>query len=173
MKRTSLLQAVVFLIVLSGCASILPSIQSQHPNGYSKLIIDHPECQSPDLKNYNACLSAAKLIECTSSEQVTVKFISHWEEAAFGMADRRQKVGEGRDEPRDAYLESSVWSSVKHDAITATERIVVPVAKKIYADSNTDYSVKMLKQADLIDLNSRSSFDSFRTIHTELLKTAP
>lgn len=171
MKKTFL--ALFAVLGLFGCAAMLQPIQSQHPNGYARLIPDHPECQTPDLKNYNACLTAAKLIESTNPYQVTVKFISHWEEAAFGMADRRQKVGEGRYLPGDMALEAGVWGSVKHDEITATERIVVPTVKKIYTDSGTDYSVKMLKQVDMIDLNSKSSFDSFRAIHTEFLKTAP
>lgn len=166
MKKRLCLFVVLLLV---GCATMLPSIQSQHPAGFAKLTASQTECQTPDLKNYSACFAAAQLLESFSPEQITTRFLAHWEETAFGLADRKEKIGEARYDPGSSYLETSVWGSVKYDSVRASERIVLPVLKKLYEESGTEYGNKMLKQTDLIILDSRSSFDTFRTIHTQQL----
>lgn len=159
--------------LLFGCAGLLPPIQNQHPQGYSLLIQQQPECQSADLKNYSACLTASKILETNTPERVTALFLAHWEETSFGTADRRERIGEARYLPGDAALESSVWGSVKRDQVQATERIVVPALRKIYTDKGTGYSSKMLRQVELIILDSKSSLDSFREAHSDLMKQPP
>ncbi|HEY4716827.1 MAG TPA: hypothetical protein VII00_06945 [bacterium] len=151
---------------------MLPSVQALYPTGYTKLMTIVPECQTTRDHNYSACLMAAKLLESNSTEQATTQFMAHWEDTAWGYADRKQKIAESRHSPSDGFVEYMVYGKVKYDEIKATERIVLPTIRKIYTDSGTDYGTKMLKQIDLIDLDSRSSFDVFRDVHTGLLKSA-
>lgn len=162
----------IFLILLIiGCAAMLPSIQSQHPIGYEKLITIIPECSTTNLDNYGACLHAANMLESSSNQQATVKFISSWEETVFGMAARKQHAGEAAFplDPASGAMNEMVWGKVRMDAIRAEERIVLPVLKKIYSDNTEEYSNQMLQQVDLIILTSKSSLDSFRDVHTRLL----
>ena len=158
----------IFLIFsITGCAAMLPSVQSQHPIGYEKLIIIIPECRTSNLDNYGACLDAASMLESSSSQKATIKFIANWEETAFGMAARNQHAGETAFplDPSGGAMNAMVWGKVHMDAIRAEGRIVLPVLKKIYSDNNEEYSHQMLKHLDLIILTSKSSFDTFREMH--------
>ncbi|MCR4286654.1 MAG: hypothetical protein NUW09_01440 [Deltaproteobacteria bacterium] len=168
MKKFTL-PTYVFLLLI-GCAAMLPPIETQHPDGYSRLKVLQPECATINLDNYGACLAASELLESTSPEQATVKFLKHWEDTAFGFAQRKAHIGEARYSPQDSFLESGVWGSVRAKGINFSEKIVVPVLKNFYADKNDDYSVEMLKQLNLIMLDSRSSFDTFREVHAQILK---
>ena len=161
----------VLLIFLAGCASMLPSIESQHPVGYKKLIEAQAVCAEKDLKTYNACLSAANILESASPQQATQRFLVRWEEAAFGMAARSRNAGEMTmpiDPSGGVY--GSVWESVRMDELRAMEKIVLPVLRKIYEETNSEYSNAMLSQVDLIIPGSKSSFDSFQEVHSDLLK---
>lgn len=161
----------VLLIFLVGCASMLPSIESRHPVGYKKLIEAQTVCAEKDLKTYNACLSAADILESASPEQATQRFLAHWEEAAFGMAARSRNAGEAA-MPFDRFggVSAGVWESVRMDELRAMEKIVLPVLRKIYEETNSEYGNAMLSQVDLIIPESKSSFDSFQVVHFVLLK---
>ena len=161
----------VLLIFLAGCATMLPSVESQYPAGYKKLIEAQTVCAEKDLKTYNACLSAANILESASSQQATQRFLARWEEAAFGMAARRHNAGE-MTMPVDPFggVYGSVWEKVRMDELRAMEKIVLPVLRKIYEETNSEYSNAMLSQVDLIILESKSSFDSFQEVHSGLLK---
>ena len=161
----------VLPIFLAGCATMLPSIESQHPVGYKKLIEAQTICVEKDLETYNACLSAANILESASSQQSTQRFLARWEEAAFGMAARSRNAGEMTmpiDPAGGVY--GSVWGKVRMDELRAMEKIVLPVLRKIYEETNSEYSNAMLNQVDLIVLESKSSFDSFQEVHSGLLK---
>lgn len=161
----------VLLIFLAGCASMLPSIESRHPVGYKKLIEAQPVCAEKDLKIYNACLSAANILESASPQQATQRFLAHWEEAAFGMTARNRNAGEmATPIYPSGVADVSVWESVRMDELRAMEKIVLPVLRKTYEETNSEYGNAMLSQVDLIIPGSRSSFDSFQVVHSELLK---
>ncbi len=161
----------VLLIFLAGCASMLPSIESRHPVGYKKLIEAQTVCAEKDLKTYNACLSAANILESASPQQATQRFLAGWEEAAFGMAARSRNAGE-MTMPVNPFggVYGSVWEKVRMDELRAMEKIVLPVLRKIYEEANSEYGNAMLSQVDLIILESKSSFDSFQEVHSDLLK---
>jgi hypothetical protein len=117
---------LVLMIIFSGCAAMLPSIESQHPTGYAKLINVVPECKSPDFKSYSSCLAASQMFESTSPQQATVKFLAHWESTAFGMTDRKQRAGEQLLAP-EGMMHEGVWGNVKRNEIVAATRINIPV----------------------------------------------
>lgn len=103
------------LLIACGCASMLPPIQDQHPDGYNKLVELVPECRKESLKACTACLAAANILESSFSEQATTRFLAHWEETAFGMAARKQHAGESFSvlDPGGGVLHETVWGSVK------------------------------------------------------------
>jgi len=153
---------------LLGCAAMLPKIESQHPEGYSKVIKLVPECSIISLDNYSSCLVASEMLESISAQLATVKFITHWENVAFGHADRMQKAGESRHD----LVDTLVFGDIKYDEIQATKKIVIPVLRQIYKSSEGNYEKTMYPQVDLIELTAKSSFDSFREIHTKALTSS-
>lgn len=163
---------IILIFLLTGCV-MLPSVQSLHQRGYEKLIVIIPDCM--DVKgggdNYSACMYAAEILESSSPQQATAKFISSWEKTSFGLAERKQHAGETVFplDPAGGALDAIVWGKIRSDDIRAYKKIVLPVIQKIYSDNIDDYSIKMLKQTNLIIVDSRSSLDSFQAIHTKLL----
>lgn len=158
------------VLFLCGCV-FLPRIESRYPNGYPRLVKIVPECSTSTgmSDNYAACITAAEILETTSPKKATAIFISRWEEMAFGDFEtmRKQGLTEG------SLSNTLVMGSVIHNWSVATKRIVFPVLENIYQTSKDDYSRTMSPQIDLIDLLSRSSFDSFREIHTKAVSTYP
>jgi hypothetical protein len=155
-------------LIIFGCAPMLTSTQDPYSKEYKRLIEIKPRCQSPALKFYSACLAASDLLESSSPEEATLKFIAHWKETAFGMAARREQIDEMHHSPHDAALESGEWGSVKRAEIETTQEIVLPVLRQYYTNLKDNYSSQMVKQLDLVILDSKSSFDSFRGYHSRL-----
>ena len=166
MNRLALILIALFF---TGCVGLLPKISETHPTGYSQLVQIIPACQTSDLDNYGACLSSAEMLEKSTSQGATSRFIAHWEETAFGLSDRKQKAGEARFNPGDSAMESGVWASVKAKNIRAMMAISVPVLKHIYTIKQSDYNNKMLQVLDLIEPNSQSSLNTFREAHSKLI----
>jgi len=164
--KSRLLTVLFLSLLLVGCAGMLPEIQETNPSGYNKLMNIFPSCKV-DLKNYAACLASSKMLEAESPEKATVIFISHWESEVFGYTKRKQQSGEYRSDPLDA----GVYGKLRTDSINAMKTISIPVLKKIYLGTKTEYTKNMLNFLSLVDLNSQSSFNSFRKAHDrELMK---
>ena len=151
------------------CRGMLPKIDNQHPAGYAKLITIIPECSNTDLNNYNACLASAQMLEVPTPQKATAKFISHWEHDVFGYAGTMKTGGMMRHDP----LDMMVYDSVQRDSAAAIQRISVPVLKHIYKEMQNKYTETMSSPLDLIEAMSKSSFDTFREIHTKALSEAP
>ena len=164
-------RAIVVVAVLACGCVFLPKIETQHPNGYAKLVKIVPECSTSTgmSDNYSACFIAAEILEAPSPKKATAIFISRWEEMAFGDFEAKRKQGVAE----SSLTNTLVMGSVIHDWSVATKRIVFPVLENIYQTSNDDYSKAMYPQIDLLNLLSRSSFDSFREIHTKAVSANP
>lgn len=138
------------LLLLLGCTAAatqkteLPSLASLHPVGYPRLVDLVPECTRPNREAYESCLVAAQMLESSTNQVSTHRFLTHWEKAAFG-------------DPADPA------------AIEATERIVIPVLKFLYRFSKDTYTKTMIQKADQIRLTSRDSFESFTQTHKCLI----
>lgn len=142
MKKLIVLLSQV--IILFGCAAAvskteLPKIELQYPVGYPRLIKIIPECANVNPDNYASCVVASRMIESSSTQISTHRFLDYWEKAAFG-------------DSTPVTLEP-------------TQRIVIPALKWLYQVSQDEYSKTMLQQADKIHLPSRSSFDVFKQFH--------
>ena len=166
MKR---LISIFGILIFGGCVGMLPKIDNQHPAGYAKLITIIPECSNTDLNNYNACLASAQMLEVPTPQKATAKFISHWEHDVFGYAGTMKTGGMMRHDP----LDMMVYDSVQRDSAAAIQRISVSVLKHIYKDMQNKYTETMSSPLDLIEAMSKSSFDTFREIHTKALSEAP
>lgn len=130
--------------ILFGCMGMetqpeLPKIELQYPVGYPRLIIIVPECANIDPDNYQPCVVASRMIESSTTQTSTYRFLDYWEKTAFG-------------DSTPVTLE-------------ATQRIVIPALKWLYQVSQDEYSKTMLQQADKIQLTSRNSFDVFKQFH--------
>jgi hypothetical protein len=99
-----------------------------------------PECANVTPDNYSACAVAARMIESSTTQISTYRFLDYWEKTAFS-------------------------DTLNPTAIEAAQRIVIPVLKRLYQTSQDEYSKTMLQQADKIQQTSRGSFDAFRKIH--------
>jgi hypothetical protein len=118
----------------------LPGIELQAPVGYPRLIKMVPECANVNRDNYSSCTVAAQMIESSTTQISTYRFLDYWEKAAFS-------------------------ESTPPAAHEAAQRIVISVLKQLYAVSQDPYSKTMLQQADKIQWTSRGSFDAFQKIH--------
>jgi hypothetical protein len=147
MKKRAVLLGLAF--ILFGCAGMeaqlqLPDIEPQAPVGYPRLIKMVPECTNVNPHNYSSCLVAARMIESSTTQISTYRFLDYWEKTAFSDASNPA-------------------------AIEAAQRIVIPVLKRLYQTSPDEYSKTMLHQADKIQLASKGSFDTFQKIHKCLI----
>ncbi|GEM_PF-3552988 len=143
MKKLAALLGLVF--VLFGCMGMeipheLPDLELQYPVGYPRLTKMIPECANINPDNYSSCAVAARMIESSTTQISTYRFLDYWEKTAFS------------DIPNPVILE-------------ATQRIVIPLLKQLYQMSQDEYSKTLLQQVDKIQLTSKGSFDAFQKIH--------
>ena len=156
------------IIFLAACASMLPNIEDQHPTGYSILVRIAPECTNIDIDNHGACLASAKILESKSPQDATLLFLAHWEESIFSSMERTQSAGEDWIDAR-----TLSGAAVRNYEAKAMNKIAIPVLKATYENANNKYARTMIQQADMIQPLSRSSFDTFREVHTRLVPTIP
>ena len=150
---------------------MMPNLRDRHRAGYDRLVVTTPECADASLKTWAACDVAAEVLEAPSAPAATMAFLIHWEQTAFGEADRARKTAADR---RDA-LGSIVQGSVVGDALDATARIALPGLRTAYESSGDAYSAKMIANLDLITrqgLASYAALESFRAGHVEALASS-
>lgn len=156
----------------TGCVALMPNIRDRHPSGHPKAVALVPECANVSLKTWAACDVAAEMLEAGTPGGATVAFLVHWEQAAFGDAERARQDASAR---YDA-MGSIVQGKVVADSLDATARIALPVLRKLYENSGDAYSRVMRINADLItraSLGSRSAMDAFRSAHVNAMMAVP
>ena len=155
-----------------GCAFNIPDIGSQYPQGYSKLVDIVPDCSKDSLANYHdrlierikACSTASRMLE-SSPERATVELITFWERTSLL----------GARSPDAVVVMAPPMSSGVMQGIIATQEfkamndILIPTLRQVYRSSPGDYSKMMLPNVDLIVSTSKSSFESFKEVHTKAL----
>ena len=103
-----------------------------------------PECANLNPDNDSSCVAAARMLEGSTTQISTYRFLAHWQKIAFD-------------------------DSVNPAVFEATQRISIPVLKLLYQTSHDEYSKAMLLQMDKVQLTSRASFDSFKRSHQCLI----
>ena len=160
MKREVL---IGFLLV--ACAAEIPDIRSTHPEGYARLVEIIPQCRKVTLDNYIPCHTASEILEARSPQQATEEMLFHWERVAFKRSPTRQSAAGIIVDPVDVPIETSI----REDALEATEEIVLPALLAVYRSFPGTYSKAMSAQLERVDLDSRASFVSFQEAHLRVM----
>lgn len=164
MARRAAILVVVLGLGALGCVGMMPNLRDRHSVGYDKLVVIAPECLDASLKTWGACDAAAELLEAANARSATMAFLVHWEQTAFGDAERSRQAAV---QHQDA-LGTIVQGSVVADALAATARIDLPVLRSVYEGFGDAYSMTMLANAELITPQGLASpvvLDSFRSAH--------
>jgi hypothetical protein len=157
LNRFNVFFVAAVIAALAGCAAMLPKIESKHREGYSKLVQSHPECVDPDLKIYSGCLSGAQMLEARTPQKATTIFISSWEKGVLKMQQEKEQIEKKKD-----IVDSIIAVNLYNDSLKEFESVNVSVLQEIYSKGVSPYCKAMANQLDIIDPNSRASFDTFR-----------
>lgn len=153
--------AVVSLVVGSGCA---PSLRDRHPDAFERLVAVAPECEDPAIERWEACDTAAQILEVQPQRATTV-FMAHWERSAFGDIEASRQTARATGD----LVGMVVATSDKNDAIAAIQEITAPALFAAYRRSKSPYARSMLPHVNLIVATSPSSLGSFRLAHVAAL----
>jgi len=162
MKHFILILATTF--IASGCASMLPKISETHPSGFNETIKIAPQCENTTLEMYYACSSSAEIFQAPSPGKATSLFIMKWEQTVFPNLEKMKDSAKRHD------LIDSIMNSNQHRKdMTYFNDVIVPSLYAYYKRDNSIYSQKMSRQLDIIELESQSSFDTFRESHSKFI----
>jgi hypothetical protein len=158
MRVLSVVVVLVGFALLNGCAGMVTSqMKEQHPVGYGKLVKLVPACDQPPLESASGCGIGAEMLEAKTPEKASILFMSGWEKLVFGSFRKKAESGEITD--------TLVYGKVQRQTVNALQTISVPVLASIYDSNRNEYTRKMSKLLEVIDIDSRSSLDMFRDGH--------
>lgn len=167
MKRLVCNLAMLLFIAQSfGCSGMIYNqAKEQHPVGCAKIAQLKPECAEPSLKVVSNCMQGAEIFEAKSPEKATTLFIKYWEQVLFGTNAKRVESADMHHDIVDAV----VYGGAQTDSIRGLENITIPALSEIYKANASDYSKKMDKMLTIVEINSKSSYDTFRDAHLKAI----
>jgi hypothetical protein len=153
---------LISLFILSGCTRMMISqYQEKNAAGYGKVVKIMPECEQPPTNKAAGCILGAEMLDSKSPEKATTIFLKSWDNNVFGIYHKKTESAEMRMD----LVETLVYSGIQRDAVMGMQTIAVPVLMSIYESNPSDYSSKMKKLLNIVEIDSRSSFDMFRDGH--------
>lgn len=164
MKRLAGILALGLLVMQSiGCGVLDKQVRAEYPIGFEKLGKIAPKCDSDPATS--GCSTGAMILEAPNPEKATVLFLKDWDRTVFGTYAEKAKNANMRLD----IVGSIVYGNAQRDLIRGLNDYAVPALKQVYRTNLSDYSKKMDKMLDLVELDSKSSFDTFRDAHSKAI----
>lgn len=159
--------SLVFVIQLSGCSLMFGAddkMRALHPAGYAKIAQICPICESKP--STLGCVTGAAILEAPSPERATAIFIKDWERMVIDSVFRGK---ERRAEMRRDFTDTIMYSRMQQNCAVGLNNNAIPALQEVYRENPSEYSKRMSRVLDIVDIESRSSFDTFRESHLKAL----